>query len=165
MSRDERPIPAGFGVLSIEETMMTTSSNHPEPRWPAMLALLAVGGLRLALPEPLSVGPAWLLILIVGALIIPTVLARLRGDDRLNQILGYLLTSIVTLDMLWSLGLLLRALPSHKETPIELLISAAACGSRTFSSSHRGTGVWMREGLVHANYAEFIPTELFCFRK
>jgi hypothetical protein len=40
-----------------------------------MLALLAVGGLRLALPESLSVGPDWLLILIVGALIIPTVLA------------------------------------------------------------------------------------------
>src|SRR5580692_4121117 len=105
---------------------MTTSSKHLEPRWPAMLALLAVGGLRLALPEPLSVGPDWLLILVVGALIIPTVLARRHGDDRLNQILGYLVASIVTLDMVWSLGLLLEALPSHKETPKDLLISAAA---------------------------------------
>jgi hypothetical protein len=105
---------------------MTTRSKHLEPRWPAMLALLAVGGLRLALPEPLSVGPGWLLILVVGTLIIPTVLARRHGNDRLNQILGYLLASIVTLDMVWSLGLLLRALPSHKETPKDLLISAAA---------------------------------------
>jgi hypothetical protein len=105
---------------------MTTRSKHLEPRWPAMLALLAVGGLRLALPESLSVGPDWLLILVVGALIIPTVLARQHGNDRLNQILGYLLASIVTLDMVWSLGLLLQALPSHKETPKDLLISAAA---------------------------------------
>src|ERR1700677_3809455 len=105
---------------------MTTRSKHMEPRWPAMLALLAVGGLRLALPESLSVGPAWLLILVVGALIIPAVLARRHGNDRLNQILGYLLASIVTLDMVWSLALLLQALPSHKETPKELLISAAA---------------------------------------
>ena len=30
--------------------------KHVEPRWAAMLALLAVGGLRLALPESLSVG-------------------------------------------------------------------------------------------------------------
>src|ERR1700723_4429902 len=105
---------------------MTTSSKHLEPRWPAMLALLAVGGLRLALPESLSVGPDWLLIPVVGALILPTVLARRHGDDRLNQILGYLLASIVTLDMVWSLGLLLEALPSHKETPKDLLISAAA---------------------------------------
>src|ERR1700678_1832494 len=105
---------------------MTTRSKHMEPRWPAMLALLAVGGLRLALPESLSVGPDWLLILVVGALIIPTVLARRHGNDRLNQVLGYLLASIVTLDMVWSLGLLLEALPSHKETPKDLLISAAA---------------------------------------
>lgn len=105
---------------------MTIRSAHLEPRWPAMVALLAVGGLRLALPEPLSVGPAWLLIVIVGALIIPTVLARRRGNERLNQILGYLLTSLVTLDMVWSLGLLLRALPSHRETPKDLLISAAS---------------------------------------
>ena len=105
---------------------MTTRSIHLEPRWPAILALLAVGGLRLALPESLSIGPAWLLIPVVAVLAIPTVLARLHGDNRLNQVLGYLMVSIVTVDMVWSLGLLLLALPSHKESPKELLISAAA---------------------------------------
>jgi hypothetical protein len=119
-------VPGLFSLSIDEEILMTTRSKHLEPRWPAMLALFAVGGLRLALPEPLSVGPSWLLISIVGALIVPTVLARRQGNDRLNQILGYLLTSIVTLDMVWSLGLLLQALPSHKETPKDLLVSAAA---------------------------------------
>src|SRR5579863_7699462 len=99
------------------EPLMTNTPKRLEPRWPAMLALLAVGGLRLALPESLSVGPAWLLIAIVGVLLIPTVWARQRGLDDLNKILGYVLTSIVTLDMVWSLGLLVAALPSHKESP------------------------------------------------
>jgi hypothetical protein len=91
-----------------------------------MLALFAVGGLRLALPESLSVGPDWLLLLAVGLLLIPTVWARRRGRDKINQIFGYLLTAMVTADMIWSLGLLVAALPAHKQTPIDLLRSAAA---------------------------------------
>ena len=105
---------------------MTNVPKRVEPRWPAMLALLAVGGLRLALPESLSVGPDWLLITVVGILMIPTAWARLRGLDNLNKILGYVLTSIVTLDMVWSLGLLVAALPTHKESPQDLLRSAGA---------------------------------------
>jgi hypothetical protein len=109
--------------------MKTPPGNAPnrlEPRWPAMLALLAVGGLRLALPESLSVGPDWLLITVVGVLLIPTVWARRRGLEKLNQVLGYVLTSIVTADMIWSLGLLIAALPLHKQSPHDLLRSAAA---------------------------------------
>ena len=105
---------------------MTNTPNRLEPRWPAMLALLAVGGLRLALPESLSVGPDWLLITLVAVLIIPTVWARQRGLDNLNKVLGYVLTSIVTLDMIWSLYLLIAALPLHKESPQDLLRSATA---------------------------------------
>jgi hypothetical protein len=105
---------------------MTNSPTHFEPRWPAMIALLAVGGLRLALPESLSAGPGWLLLIIVGLLMVPTVWARSRGLHDLNQILGYVLTSAVTIDMVWSLCLLVSALPSHKQTPQDLLRSASA---------------------------------------
>jgi hypothetical protein len=105
---------------------MTNVPNRLEPRWPAMLALLAVGGLRLALPESLSVGPDWLLLAVVGGLLIPTIWAQRRGLDNFNKILGYVLTSIVTVDMVWSLGLLLAALPAHKESPLDLLRSASA---------------------------------------
>jgi hypothetical protein len=97
-----------------------------EPRWPAVLALLAVGGLRFALPSSLAIGPEWLVLVVVVVLLIPTVIARRRGNHLLNQILGYLITSIVTLDMCWSLYLLIRALPTHKEEPQKLLFSAAA---------------------------------------
>jgi hypothetical protein len=105
---------------------MANTPQQLEPRWPALLALLAVGGLRLALPESLSAGPDWLLLAVVGLLLIPIVWSRLRGLDRLNKILGYIVTGVVTLDMIWSLYWLVAALPSHKEPPQDLLRSAAA---------------------------------------
>jgi hypothetical protein len=64
-----------MGLSCILETMQN-SPKHIEPRWPAMVALLAVGGLRLALPGSLSIGPSWLLLLVVALLIIPTVWTR-----------------------------------------------------------------------------------------
>ena len=105
---------------------MTNASNRLEPRWPATVALFAVCGLWLALPRSLSAGPGWLLLVVVGVLIVPTVWSRRRGRHRLNLILGHVLTSIVTIDMACSLWLLVRALPSHKQAPVDLLRSAAA---------------------------------------
>jgi hypothetical protein len=99
---------------------------RPEPRWPAMLALLAIGGLRLALPESLSVGPDWLILAVIAVLIIPTIWTFHTGSDRLSRVLGIAMTSIVTLDMIWSLGLLISRLPARKEPPTALLESAAA---------------------------------------
>jgi hypothetical protein len=102
-----------------------TTEQKLEPRWPAVVALLAVGALRFALPPALSIGPDWLLLAIVVVLLFPTVTARMRGSYWLNQVLGHLLTSIVTLDMLWSLYRLIAALPSHQEPPQLLLRSAS----------------------------------------
>jgi hypothetical protein len=109
--------------------MAATSANPTariEPRWPAMLALLAIGGLRFALPEALSWGPDWLLLGILAIIAIPTVLTHRRGLNTLNRILGIVTSAIVTLDMVFSLGLLIAALPKHKESPVALLQSAAA---------------------------------------
>jgi hypothetical protein len=99
---------------------------RPEPRWPAALALLAVGGLRLAIPESLSFGPDWLLLAIVVLLLIPIVWTRSRGNPSLNRTLGIALTAVVTLDMVYSLILLVIAMPQHRESPRALLQSAAA---------------------------------------
>src|SRR6204780_5785240 len=96
---------------------MPNSSKRLEPRWPAILALLAVGGLRFSLPESLSPGPAWLLIVVLGVLLIPTTWARQRGKDSLNKFLGYLLSSIVTVDSVWSLGYAGAALPAAGQSP------------------------------------------------
>ncbi len=102
-----------------------TSANE-EPRWPAILALFAVGGLELALPPQLSFGPDWLLLAIVVLVTVPAVLARLRGQHRLNQLLGFTANTLVTLALVWSLAVLVRSLPSHTLTPKQLLLVAAA---------------------------------------
>jgi hypothetical protein len=111
---------------TVKTVMHPPTVRDPEPRWPAIVALFAVGGLRLALPESLSAGPKWLLLIVVGVLLVPTVIARRMNSNRLNQVLGYIVTGVVTLDMTWSLWQLVAALPSHRETPLELLISAGA---------------------------------------
>ncbi len=104
----------------------TVAKPRPEPRWPSAVALLAVGGLRLALPESLSVGPDWLLLVLVSILLVPTTIARQRGYVRANQLLGYFVSGLVTADLILSLWLLVRALPKHRLQPEVLLSSAAA---------------------------------------
>jgi hypothetical protein len=91
-----------------------------------MVALVAVGGLRLALPHELSVGPDWLLLAVIGVLIAAYLVARQFQHYVICAVLGYLQLAIVTADMAWSLYLLVIALPSHKETSQALLRSAAA---------------------------------------
>jgi hypothetical protein len=109
-----------------KEAVEAGAPDRPEPRWPAMAALLAVGVLRLALPHPLAAGPSWLLIVIVAALAVPTAWASRSGRHGLSAVLGYVLTSIVTADMIWSLYLLVSALPAHLIAPIDLLRAAGA---------------------------------------
>lgn len=98
-----------------------------EPRWPALLAMLALGGLYAALPSFLLVGgPRWLLLAVVSVLLVPTIISHRRGVHSLSQRLGYILNGVVTVAMIGSLSLLIMALPAHKETPLQLLHSAAA---------------------------------------
>jgi hypothetical protein len=97
-----------------------------QPVWPAVIAVLAVGGLHLSLPESLTFGPSWLLLAVVSLLLVPVIIARMRGSFDLNQRLGYLLLGVVTAAMLWSLYLLVSALPKHTLGPGVLLRSAAA---------------------------------------
>jgi hypothetical protein len=98
----------------------------PEPRWHALIAVLAVGGLYVALPADLTVGPRWLIPGIIGLLIIPSVISHRSGWHHLDRILGFVVTSLVTVAMVMSVILLIRALPMHKESPTDLLLSAAA---------------------------------------
>jgi hypothetical protein len=97
----------------------------PEPRWPAVIAVLAVGGLYLALPSDLIVGPSWLFPAVIGVLIVPTVVSHRTGRHHIDRILGFIITSLVTIAMVVSVFLLIRALPLHRQSPPALLRSAA----------------------------------------
>ena len=103
----------------------TPATLTREPRWPAVVAVLAAGGLYAALPEALSAGPRWLMPLVVGVLLVPTVITHRVGRHDLNRILGFTIEVVLAGMMVWSLGLLIHALVTHGETPGVLLRSAA----------------------------------------
>ena len=99
---------------------------EPEPRWPALAATFAVGVLFYAMPESLTVGPGWLMLLVVGVLTIPTWLFHRIGRMDLNQIFAYAMLALITMGVTSSLILLIMRLPAHKESPVVLLRAAAA---------------------------------------
>src|SRR5579862_694640 len=106
--------------------MSDADASRVEPRWPAVMAVLAVGGLYWVLPEPLSPGPGWLALALVTPLSLVNIALHARGKYALNQVVGYTNLGIVTAAMVGALVLLIGALPEHKEAPRDLLKSAAA---------------------------------------
>lgn len=108
------------------ESVPEPTRIDPEPRWPALVALLAVGALHYSLPSALSPGPDWLLPAIVAVLLFPALGFHHMEFHRTAQALSYTALGAVTLALAASLALLVRGLPSHAESPKELLESAAA---------------------------------------
>ena len=105
---------------------MNASRDHvdkPEPRGQALLALLAICAIYLALPRNLVVGPTWLLPTVIVVLLVPTVVSHRVGRHSLNRTLGFIINGISTLALIGSVILLVRALPAHRESPLQLLRS------------------------------------------
>ena len=97
-----------------------------EPRWPAFIAMLAAAGVYLALPEPLSLGPSWLLLFVILFLMIPIVISDRRGRHNITRMLTFTANGIITFAMIASLIHFVRGIPQHLETPKSLLRSAGA---------------------------------------
>ena len=95
-----------------------------EPRWPAFVAMLAAAGVYLALPEPLSLGPTWLLLAIIVLLLVPIGISARRGHLRVTRLLTFVANATITIAMIASLILLVRGIPQHVEAPPALLRSA-----------------------------------------
>ncbi|HYL46871.1 MAG TPA: hypothetical protein VEU52_07575 [Candidatus Limnocylindrales bacterium] len=102
-----------------------TPSNAAEPRWPALLTMMAAGVLHWALPERLSVGPGWLLLAIIFMLLVGIAVSYRRGDHGITRVLTLVANALLTLALIASLLLLIRGLPLHLESPKELF--RAAC--------------------------------------
>lgn len=97
-----------------------------EPRWPAFVAMLAAAGVYWALPEPLSMGPGWLLLAIILVLLIPMVVSYHRGRHDVTRFLTFAANGVITLAMIVSLGFLIEGIPQHREAPAAMLRSACA---------------------------------------
>lgn len=110
---------------SPKQVQVDETSSRPEPRWPAVAGLIAVGCLNLAIPERLSLGPNWLILVVILLLLIPTVASRRHGQQRLNFIFGLSISSAITVTLIWSLLFLIAGIPGKRESPSELLRGAA----------------------------------------
>ena len=97
--------------------------DKPEPRAQAVLAFLAICAIYLALPRNLVVCPFWLLPTVIVVLLVPTVVSHRMGKHSLNRNLGFIINGITTLALIGSVILLVRALPSHRGTPLQLVRS------------------------------------------
>jgi len=107
------------------EQVTVQQPREPEPRWPAVLAILATAGLHFVIPAPLRFGQEWLLLAVVSVLV-PTIVAYRTGMTRMNRIFAHLVLGTLTASMIWSLGLLVVRLPAHLDPPQELLRAAAS---------------------------------------
>src|SRR5262249_34007563 len=98
----------------------------PEPRRSAAIAVLAVGWLYTALPYQLTFGSPLLFPSHVLALLIPGVVSHHTGRHRLNALLGFAVEGVLTAGLIIYVIRLVGALPTHMETPLQLLVSAAS---------------------------------------
>ena len=113
-----------------------TEPAQREPRWPGLVAMVATGCIYMALPEPISAGPAWLLLAVVFVLLIPIVFTYRAGRDNVAHNLAFVANGVITLALILSLGFLIQGLPHHRESPSMLLRSAG--------------GLWVTNILVFA---------------
>ena len=105
-------------------------SWDPEPRWPALVAVLSVVGIYAALPRSLVLGPRWLFPCIVLGLLVPVVVTHVHGHHFLNRLFGFTVNGAVTACLVASVVLLIEELPAHRESPTGLLLSAAPMAAR-----------------------------------
>lgn len=97
-----------------------------EPRWPSVLGALAVGGLFLSLPEPLTLGPNWLLPGTLVLLLCAAFVCGQTGATTAHIVLGYVASGVITIALASSLVALVAALPAHQLPAVSLLRSAGA---------------------------------------
>src|SRR5215469_11096406 len=102
------------------------SRTRREPRWPVLLAMIAIGGLYYAIPSALTYGPDWLVLLLVGGLSLVAMILYRTGAWKLAQVLGYTASGVVTAALIASLVLLISRLPGKLDSPQELLKAAGA---------------------------------------
>jgi hypothetical protein len=126
----------GPGPLPSGELGPDAADRDTEPRWQAVVAVVATSGLYVALPEGLTVGPRWWFPVVVGVLLVTTIATHRTRRHHLDRALGFIVTSVITIQMIVSVVLLVRALPGRQEPANDLLLSA--------------TSLWLTNVLVFA---------------
>lgn len=97
-----------------------------QPRWPALIALLAIGLLYSMLPDWISYGPRWTLLVFSLITSSAQLAARSAGKHRLTTWIGTFDAAVLTIALGATVAALVQGMSSHKEQPQQLLVYAAA---------------------------------------
>ncbi len=111
-----------------------------EPFWPAQLTVLVAIGLQVLLPERLTIGPAWLIPGLEGALLIGMFMAtpkQLEHEHPRRRYAALALTAFVSAANIYSLGALTHFLLHHSTPNARALIVA-------------GVLIWLTNFLIFA---------------
>ena len=95
------------------------------PRWPAAVALLAVGALYSVISGGLTLGPRAFLLVFVAVLLVPLLSAHLRGHHRLARVFGFVVIGLVTVAVVASVSLLVSSSLGGRTSAPALLQDAA----------------------------------------
>ena len=145
--------------------MPTAAKIVREPRWPAFVAMAAAGGVYLALPERLSLGPSWLLLLVVFVLLIPIVLSHRRGDFHITKLFTIVANTAITMGMVASLALLIEGIPKHRDSPTVCCAARSRFGLPTSWFSRCGIGSSMPAARSAATFRVAVSTAHFFSRR
>jgi hypothetical protein len=99
--------------------------ERPEPRWPAVLGVLAAAALHFALPDDLRVGAPWVLLAVVLILVACSQLARARAWHLGNELAAWGILVVLTIGLVYGLAALIAGLVRHTLEASALLRSAA----------------------------------------
>jgi hypothetical protein len=106
-----------------EETVRPSGSALP--RWPAAVALLAVGALYAVLSDDLTIGPRSFVLALVAVLLVPVMSAHLRGRHGLARWFGLGVVGLIMVVLVISAFLLVSSALSRGTSPPALLRDAA----------------------------------------
>lgn len=95
------------------------------PRWPAFIAILAMGVLYLLLSDRYRFGPPWLLLAVGGAAAVAIAGLRRFGMHLATRKVAIALTTLLTLSITASAAFLVTRLPGGREPAPHLLREAA----------------------------------------
>ena len=106
------------------------------PRWPAAVALLAIGASYLALSGYVTIGPTVWLPGLMAVLVVPLMGSHTRGHYRLARAISFVLIGAATVSVALSAFLLIGTLPGRGATASSVLVDAAliwSCNVVTFA--------------------------------
>lgn len=96
-----------------------------EPRWPVLLAITACACLNWLLPDSLSAGSGWEIVVLAVSLGALSWMTVDHGPRPLHMVFAYLTQLTVTYTLVYALVNLVHDLTIKKGAPIDLLRSAA----------------------------------------